>query len=321
MDGDENSPRILIFCSNTQKDLLKSSDYWLADGTFSVVEKTMFYQLFIITGVTQTGVTVPCLFALLPNKESTSYQEIFQFLKDNGIDAPPNLKTDFEKAIIKAFLNVYPGATVRGCDVHYKRAIRTKLSSTDYGLGSLYLHNVEFQTLVRYLWSLSLVPESDIISVWENYISQKYESLKPGFEEDGESVDEFLGYFERTWLGALNWRTGARKQPIFKHALWNKYSSVLEDDPTTSNSAEGFNGALALSMPRNCSLWMLIQQLRTEENNVVRKIRDASVCSNLNSSRNLGRAQKHADLKNVVSTYNKVPLGVYMDSLIGFFNS
>ena len=144
--------------------------------------------------------------------------------------------------------------------------------------------------------------------------------MKAGFAEDEGAVDDFLGYFERTWIGALNWRTGARKNPLFKHSLWNKFSSILEDDPTTSNSAEGFNQAFSLSLPRNASVWMLAQQLRTEENSVVRKIKDSTVSTNSNTSRNLGRVQKHIDLQNIVSTYGKTPLKVYMDSILAFYN-
>ena len=52
--GDENSERIIIFCSIEQLNVLKSAKYWVADGTFDVVKKTLFYQLFIITAVTAT---------------------------------------------------------------------------------------------------------------------------------------------------------------------------------------------------------------------------------------------------------------------------
>ena len=67
-------------------------------------------------------------------------------------------------------------------------------------------------------------------------------------------------------------------------------------------------------------VWMLVQQLRTEENSVVRKIKDSTVSTNSNTSRNLGRVQKHFDLQNIVSTYGKTPLKVYMDSILAFYN-
>ena len=200
--------RIMIFCSNLQLKTLNSADYWIADGTFDVVETSLFKQLFIITALSETGITVPCCFALLPGKETIFYQKVFEVLKSQNVKPPNNFKTDFEKAIHKGFSNVYPNVPIRGCDTHFKRAIKTKLSSTDYGLGCLYQSCIEFQTLIRYLWGLSLVPAEKIVSTWENYISVQYDKLKLAFPDDIETVDEFLGYFEKTWIGSLNWRTG-----------------------------------------------------------------------------------------------------------------
>ncbi|XP_023344961.1 uncharacterized protein LOC111714145 [Eurytemora carolleeae] len=295
--GDENSERIIIFCSSEQHNVLKSAKYWVADGTFDVVKKTLFYQLFIITAVTATGITVPCCFALLPNKETSSYQRVFQYLKDANVTPPGSLKTDFEKAMMQGFLNCYPDVPVMGCDTHFKRAIRRKMTSTELGLGSLYQNNVDFQTLVRYLWALSLVPEEDIVRIWEDVISSRSDELKPSFEDNSDQVDLFLEYFEKTWIGPLNWRTGARRNPIFPHAVWNKYETILSDDPLTSNAAEGFNAAFALSLPNNASIWALIQPLRTEENSIDRKMRDVLLGPQNNvatatTSRNLGRDQR-----------------------------
>lgn len=321
-----SSEKIVIFCSQDQKDVMKTAQYWVADGTFDVVSKTLFSQLFIITSMSQTGVTVPTLFALLPNKETSSYQRVFQFLRDEGVEPPESLKTDFEKGIIRGFLNVFPGVTVNGCDTHFKRALRRKLTSTDIGLGSLYANSEEFQTLVRYIWALSLVPPAMIIPVWEDFIQDRYNELKPAFEDEAEAVEDWLGYVERTYIGALNWRTGNRKSPMFAHSLWSKFAVVLEDEALTSNSAEGFNAALALSLPRNCSIWTLIKQLQSEENTNIRKLMDVAlgaqnnVATNQTSSRNIARDQRREELKSLVGNYNKVTLNVYMSSLIDFFN-
>ena len=321
-----SSEKIVIFCSKDQKDVMKTAQFWVADGTFDVVSKTLFSQLFIITSMSQTGVTVPTLFALLPNKETSSYQRVFQFLRDEGVEPPESLKTDFEKGIIRGFLNVFPGVTVNGCDTHFKRALRCKLTSTDIGLGSLYANSEEFQTLVCYIWALSLVPPAMIIPVWEDFIQDRYNELKPAFEDEAEAVEDWLGYVERTYIGALNWRTGNRKSPMFAHSLWSKFAVVLEDEALTSNSAEGFNAALALSLPRNCSIWTLIKQLQSEENTNIRKLMDVAlgaqnnVATNQTSSRNIARDQRREELKSLVGNYNKVTLNVYMSSLIDFFN-
>lgn len=161
----------------------------------------------------------------------------------------PARKTDVERGIIRGFHNVFPGVEVNGCDTHFKRALRRKLTSTEIGLGSLYSNNSEFQTLVRYIWALSLVPSDQIIPVWENFIHDRYNELKPEFEDDTEAVEDWLGYFERTYVGGLNFRTGVRRAPTFAHSLWNKFETVLHDDELTSNAGQR---ALIMLWPCPC---------------------------------------------------------------------
>ena len=52
--GDENSEKIIICCNSEQQYVLNSAKYWVADVTFDVVRKTLFYQLLIITAVSAT---------------------------------------------------------------------------------------------------------------------------------------------------------------------------------------------------------------------------------------------------------------------------
>ena len=325
--SEESLDKMIIFSSREQLDVMSGAEYWIADGTFDIVNQTLFYQLFVVTAVTSTGITIPCLFSLLPNKSTNTYQKVFEEIKEKGVLPPKgSFKTDFEQGIIKGFENAYPGVAVRCCDTHWKRAIRRKIVQ-DYGLGSLYNTNAAFQTLVRYLWGLSLVPVEDVVSVWENFIGTEFESMQASFaEEDQASVEAFLGYFERTWVGNLNQRTWIRRAPLFKHDYWNKYSLVLEEDILTSNAAEGFNNALSSSVPRNASVWTLIQQLRTEESLCIKKIRDAALGpQNIqsiapNTSRNKRKSQRAEDLKSLVSNYRSLPIKLYLSSLVDFYN-
>ena len=114
---------------------------------------------------------------------------------------------------------------------------------------------------------------------------------------------------------------------MFSHSLWNKYTVLMEDEALTSNSAEGFNAALALSMPRNCSIWTLIKQLQSEENTNIRKLMDVALgpqnngATNQTSRRSMARDQRREELKTLVGNFSNVTLKVYMASLIDFFKS
>ena len=92
------------------------------------------------------------------------------------------------------------------CDTRFKRALRRKLSSKDIGLASLYATAENFQTLDCYMWGLSLVPTDHIIPIWVNFVSEQYKMMIKddalGWQKD--AVDEWLGYFEKTYVGYLN---------------------------------------------------------------------------------------------------------------------
>ena len=164
--------------------------------------------------------------------------------------------------------------------------------------------------------------------MWEEFIRIQYEKMTNGdsFEGEEDSVDEWLGYFEYVFIGALNWRTGNRKAPMYPHTMWNKNREVLADDATTTNSAEGYNAAIKGSLPRNNTIWTLIKLLRKEENLNMVKLRDVAlgrennVSTAPNTSRNLLRDKRKHDLKNLVSQFGSMSTSLFMDSLIDFYN-
>ena len=88
----------------------------------------------------------------------------------------------------------------------------------------------------------------------------------------------------------------------------------------------GFNTALVMSLPRNCSNWTLLKQLGTEENLNIRKVTDAALGSqndaatNPNTNRNCARSKQREELRYLVGSFNNVSLKVYMTSLVDFYD-
>ena len=142
-------------------------------------------------------------------------------------------------------------------------------------------------------------------------------------EDQTDAVEEWLGYFERTYIGALNWRTGVRRRPVYPHAFWNIREQVLANVPLTTNAADGFNAAMAVSLPRNCTIWTLVVQLRTEENINVIKLRYVALGLQNNSATapNVGCEQRRQELKQLNSNYPNISLQLFMDSVVDFFNN
>ena len=111
--------------------------------------------------------------------------------------------------------------------------------------------------------------------------------------------------------------------PRFPLTMWNKYDVVLNDDPTTSNAAEGYNHALGISVPRNASIWTVIETLRTEESSFLRKLHDSVLGAanpDAGKSRTYRRQQRRVDIKNIVKNYGKLSKKQYIYDLIDFFD-
>ena len=70
----------------------------------------MWEQEYVIHGYAN-GYTIPCAYALLPNKNADSYTEMWLAIKGLvNLDAPPMLLTDFEEAAASTAKDVFEGA-------------------------------------------------------------------------------------------------------------------------------------------------------------------------------------------------------------------
>ena len=85
------------------------------------------------------------------------------------------------------------------------------------------------------LWSLSLVPVADVVKVYQTYVLQEMPEIDESVEDEDEdgakdytkALEEYVDYFERTWVGRVNQRTQQRGRPTFKLEYWNHYNSVM----------------------------------------------------------------------------------------------
>ena len=70
------------------------------------------------------------------------------------------------------------------------------------------------------------------------------------------AMQQFVLYFESTWIGSKNTRNPAmsRRKPKFEHKLWNKYNAVIDDDEGTNNRSGNWNSVSNLGMNMNPSI-------------------------------------------------------------------
>ncbi|XP_057334184.1 uncharacterized protein LOC130673240 [Microplitis mediator] len=81
----------------------------------------------------------------------------------------------------------------------------------------------------------SFVPVDHVIDAFEEIIKS------PFYEDNSDTLNEFIHYFERTWIGERSRIGSKRKKPLFDISLWNCYQAVIEDLMCTNNSVEGWH--------------------------------------------------------------------------------
>ncbi|CAI6345166.1 unnamed protein product [Macrosiphum euphorbiae] len=129
----------------------------------------------------------------------------------------------------------------------------------EFGLQKKYSEDPEFALQLRMLPALAFVPKDDVISSYSVLIESNY------YTENEEILEQFLDYFENTWLGKLD-RRRRRKQPKIEIEMWNCFLIIEQDIATTNNSIEGWHNCFtSILSGKHPSIWRFIEALKKEE--------------------------------------------------------
>uniref|UniRef100_A0A6P7GMH4 Uncharacterized protein LOC114344197 n=1 Tax=Diabrotica virgifera virgifera TaxID=50390 RepID=A0A6P7GMH4_DIAVI len=123
---------IVIFSCEKNLQFLCSETKFFCDGTFNYCTK-FFTQLFTIH-VVRNGHYVPLVFALIKNKKTEAYEQVFRTVisacdSKNLTLNPSEIVCDFEEAIHKASRNVWPQLKITGCRFHISQAWLRKIQN------------------------------------------------------------------------------------------------------------------------------------------------------------------------------------------------
>ncbi|CAN8005385.1 unnamed protein product, partial [Ixodes hexagonus] len=184
--------RVLCFC--TQELLFHFSEMVevFIDGTFFFCP-SLFYQLVTISAVKE-GLSFNIAYFLLPGKSREVYVSAFTNFKTalDALRAPLSLsvvRSDFELALIQAFLFVFPGIRHQGCHFHFAQAIWRKVQ--EFGLAKAYQEDSSVTMFVRQTISLAFVPPAFVRIAWRGVKAAAPPAL---------GVPQLILYFEDTWL-------------------------------------------------------------------------------------------------------------------------
>ena len=243
--------RILLLSTDSLLRTFETSLDWFVDGTFKVVP-SIFYQLFTIHAMTN-GHVVPCVFALLPNKQQVTYVTLLRELHRLSPElSPRSIMIDFEIASRNALQDIFPDATIQGCFYHLSQAIYRKVQSI--GLQQEYQTNLDLSLKIRMLAALAFVPVDDIV--------ESFEHLADSMPDEAQPITD---YFEDTYIGRLQ-RRGRRRQPPFAHDMWSVHNRVEEGLPRTNNHIEGWHRRMQSNVgAHHPSIWHFLDVLRREQ--------------------------------------------------------
>lgn len=294
---DENStPRIIIFSSQKQLEILERASYVHYDGTFKV-SPNLFYQLFCLHAI-RNGNLLPCVFGLLMNKTQETYTQFFQAVKNHIPQwRPLYAMGDFEIASHRAFSSVFPEANITGCLFHlgqsvYRNAIERHLQTE-------YERNENVRKYIKYLVALAFVPITEIRTCFDDILAST------DFPAD-ENVEDLYDYFETWYVGKVV--RNRLRNPRFSLTSWNMVDRIRTDQARTNNLVESWHRGIQASLDcEHPSVWKCIKFLQLEEAWTITKDEMINTGQLIRKERK-EQKEKTERLKTLVERFSETPL-------------
>ena len=136
--------------------------------------------------------------------------------------------------------------------------------------------------------------------------------------DEYEAVLEFMSYVENAYIGKVN-RRGERRPPMFAITMWSIYNAILEENNTTNNGVESWNGRWNNTIGTNHNLWRIISRFKKEDSLARTKLQEvvAGRCTGPNPSRSGRRSLRQKGLKVSLRNYNQATCKEFMFGLRG----
>ena len=179
------------------------------------------------------GKCIPLVFALLCNKDESTYTFLLQQVNQHIQIAAGSVMLDFEKATMNAFSTVMPQMQIRNCFFHLCQSVQKRIFKK---FKVQYKVDKVFARASRLVVFLAFVPLESIEAAFEAlsvYVISIYPALL-----------DVLNYFEKTYLGLPKIDDDSvREKAKYDVKFWNHFDTILNDKdfPRTSNLLEGFH--------------------------------------------------------------------------------
>jgi hypothetical protein len=302
-DSGPGSDRIFILTTDSNLDLMRRSPRLCGDGTFKAAPK-LWTQLYTIHGM-KNGYTVPCVYALLPDKRKETYTRLFRQIKF-WLDVAgqqwefDSFLCDYEQGAYLAMTDVFPGVGTDGCFFHLCK--RLDVHVKQQGLMPKYTADLDFRIRVKQLAALAFIPVADVIPV--------FESLATTFHND-ELV--LLSYFESTWIGRPV-PGGRRLPPLFPLHMWNLLDRSSTGSTRTTNALEAFHHTFnSLISCQHPTIWNLLPALEKQQNLTDNTIQHINRGDTFRPSAK--EAARNARIVGLISSYTRPAADTFLRSI------
>ena len=114
--------------------------------------------------------------------------------------------------------------------------------------------------------AIRLAGQNPSVEVYDTVILEYLEENADLWPDWSDEIRQFVAYMDRTWIGnpPLT-RNGRRRNPLFSFDLWNKWSEVQGNLPTTNNSNEAYNNQWNRTTEANATMWTIIYNFQRED--------------------------------------------------------
>lgn len=227
-----------------------------ADGTFKVCPDP-FYQLYILHKPYGNRMR-PCLWCLFPRKTGLMYDTFLTQFKNlaaaRGIlIAWIVFRCDFEAAVMNSVKTAFPHVSVIGCFFHLCSAMYRK--AMELGFSVQYRDiTTSVKTAIKRCMALAFLPSAQIADTFDELRAWYGQLPQPRV-----NLDPFFDYVHQSWV------LGGVAEP----AVWSIYTL---DSRRTTNDLEGYHSHLSATMGTTKSLWVFLEKLRAEEEEVRRDV-------------------------------------------------
>lgn len=211
---------------------------------------------------------LPFVYALLSSKQEIQYSAVLRAVADaateSGIENcyPDRIMVDFEMGIINACTAVFPEADLSCCYFHLKKSLYRKVQSLGLQVAYNDPNDREVKVFVHMIAALAYVPVENVVVNFQRLKNQAPACL-----------NEFLEYFEITYVGITARGRRPAQRPRYAVTLWNQYESVRAGLDITNNVSEGWHNRFRIVVAKHHpDLYSALQEFRKEQGDTEVKV-------------------------------------------------